>query len=281
MKILAIGDPHGKLPKKLNSFVKKNKPDIILCTGDFPDFSELRRIEFKYWNQINSEDMISIIGLQRYKKLERDGILAGVKVLKQLNSFGIPVFIVHGNHDLTNKYPWSGKNLPRKMKKFSLENTIKKLKNITLLEYSFKKFRNYFFYGFGCKFLSAHIPAHPVYAHIWNHLVEKETKEFRKFFKSVDPRKSIILSHDPPFETKLDKILMKQSPRYGEHIGDFVMKEFALKYKPLLWVCGNIHENFGTMKLGKTLVLNAGHGKIGNAALIKLNGKPKVKLLKL
>lgn len=36
MKILAIGDPHGKLPKNLNKIIKKNKIEIIVCVGDIP-----------------------------------------------------------------------------------------------------------------------------------------------------------------------------------------------------------------------------------------------------
>jgi len=33
MKILAIGNPHGKLPKNLDSIIKKNKIEIIICVG--------------------------------------------------------------------------------------------------------------------------------------------------------------------------------------------------------------------------------------------------------
>ncbi len=36
MKILAIGDPHGKLPKKIDRIIKKNKIDVIVCVGDIP-----------------------------------------------------------------------------------------------------------------------------------------------------------------------------------------------------------------------------------------------------
>lgn len=35
MKILAIGDFHGKFPGKLKKLIKKENPDLILCTGDF------------------------------------------------------------------------------------------------------------------------------------------------------------------------------------------------------------------------------------------------------
>lgn len=35
MKILALGDPHGELPKNLDSIIKKNKIELIICTGDY------------------------------------------------------------------------------------------------------------------------------------------------------------------------------------------------------------------------------------------------------
>ncbi|GAJ23460.1 unnamed protein product [marine sediment metagenome] len=37
MKILALGDPHGKLPKNLDSIIKKNNIEVIVCIGEvFP-----------------------------------------------------------------------------------------------------------------------------------------------------------------------------------------------------------------------------------------------------
>src|SRR5208283_3889088 len=34
MKVLALGDPHGKLPKNLDSIIKKNKIRAIICVGE-------------------------------------------------------------------------------------------------------------------------------------------------------------------------------------------------------------------------------------------------------
>ena len=36
MKILALGDLHGTLPKNLDSIVKRNKIEVIVCVGDIP-----------------------------------------------------------------------------------------------------------------------------------------------------------------------------------------------------------------------------------------------------
>ena len=52
MKILVIGDFHGKFPKKLKEMAKK--VDLVLCTGDFGGSEKLLKILFKYlgkkWN---------------------------------------------------------------------------------------------------------------------------------------------------------------------------------------------------------------------------------------
>ena len=39
MKLLAIGDFHGKFPKKLRNKIKSENPDLILSLGDFIPFS--------------------------------------------------------------------------------------------------------------------------------------------------------------------------------------------------------------------------------------------------
>ncbi len=78
MKILAFADIHGSITKlrKILQKVNKNKPDIILCLGDFTIFE----------NQIEP-------------------------VMRKINAFKKPVYIIPGNHEtpaivkrLCNKY---------------------------------------------------------------------------------------------------------------------------------------------------------------------------------
>ena len=40
MKILVIGDFHGKFPKKLQDRIRKERVDLIVSLGDHPDTSE-------------------------------------------------------------------------------------------------------------------------------------------------------------------------------------------------------------------------------------------------
>jgi len=282
VKILCIGCFHGKIPKKMKRFVQDNKIDLILAHGDFPDFTAFRDLQFKYWHEtsmgLSFED---IIGKEKLEKLEKTGIERGKKVLKFLNSFDIPVIITHGNHDITSKYPWRQDD-PFGLDAESLENTIKNFKNIALIDYQAKKFGNFYVYGVGCKVLTPNKPYDSVTLNYWKNLRAMEYQKLKKFFTKDIAERSIILTHDPPYGTKLDKITWKKSPRYGEHVGTDQVKSFVQKFQPLLWVCGNIHEGRGIMKIGRTIVVNTGYGRIGQAAYAEIeNGKVRLKLINL
>lgn len=273
---------HGKIPKNFENFVKDNEIDLILAHGDFPDFTAFRDLQFKYWNEINAGlSFADIIGPKKLQQLEKDGISRGKEVLRFLNSLGIPVIITHGNHDTTNKYPWRSDD-PFELDIDSLENTIRNLKNISLIDYSSKKFEDIYIYGVGCKVLTPNRPSDSITYQHWKKLREHEYEKLKQFFTKEKAGRTIILSHDPPYGTKLDKITWKKSPRFGEHLGTDQLKLFVQKFQPLLWVCGNIHEGRGIIKIGRTFVVNTGYGRIGEAAYAEIeNGKVEVKLIKL
>ena len=67
-----------------------------------------------------------------------------------------------------------------------------------------------------------------------------------------DCRTKILVSHQPPFDTSVDKINM------GMHVGSKVLRDFILECKPDLCVCGHIHEAQGTDYLGETKIINTG-----------------------
>ncbi len=47
MRILAIGDFHGKFSAKLENRIKREKPDLIISVGDYFPFSQ-RKLFFKH-----------------------------------------------------------------------------------------------------------------------------------------------------------------------------------------------------------------------------------------
>ena len=66
-----------------------------------------------------------------------------------------------------------------------------------------------------------------------------------------DAEKKVLVTHEPPYGTKLDFI--------GWHTGSRAIREIIEKTQPDVCICGHIHETFGKQdKIGKTLCLNVG-----------------------
>lgn len=86
---------------------------------------------------------------------------------------------------------------------------------------------------------------------------EKISKKFEKEIEKHENKKIILVTHAPPYKTKIDKIM-------DEHCGNKSLKNFILKVKPDLVISGHLHENAGKEEIvGKTKLINPGpYGKI-------------------
>ena len=155
-------------------------------------------------------------------------------LLSELNKLNKPVLIIPGNHEDDN----------------DLKELTERFSNITdIHKKSFIK-ENYLFIGYGGSGFS---------------MVDKEfIKTGKKFEKTVkksskDNKKIILVTHAPPYKTKIDKIM-------GEYCGNKSIKNFILKVKPDLVISGHLHENAGKEdKIKKTKIINPGpFGKIIN-----------------
>lgn len=76
----------------------------------------------------------------------------------------------------------------------------------------------------------------------------------------------ILVSHTPPVNTRVD------TTTFGIHAGSKVIREFIEKTKPVLVVCGHIHEAPGTDLLGESLILNPGPAYKGFYAIAEVDG---------
>ncbi|VVB74616.1 3',5'-cyclic adenosine monophosphate phosphodiesterase CpdA [Candidatus Tiddalikarchaeum anstoanum] len=77
-------------------------------------------------------------------------------------------------------------------------------------------------------------------------------KSLKVNFKKSKGKKTVLLTHEPPLDTKLDNIGWTNA-------GSADIRKIIETYKPDLVVCGHIHETFGlTDYLGKTKIVNAG-----------------------
>jgi len=280
MKILVLGDFHGRLLEGIKGIIKKNKIDMIISVGDYCPFV-YRKLWFKhcYGKEI---ELWQIIGKDKTRKLVERDLELGERVLKELNNLEVPVFTVVGNLDYIgyndvldlkqkNHWKWYEQDFFDKM--------IKKYKNIKRFDYDFIKFSDLILIGaygqtFPGKVRSRAFRKHKM---ILGRL-------FNRFKKENKEGKVIFVSHNVPFNTKLDKITSKDAPKKakGEHYGSKLIRKIVDKYQPVLHIGGHIHEGKGTDKIGKTLCLNPGAVHEGEYSILEFDeakGKIKVKFV--
>ena len=93
MKVLALGDPHGKLPKNLDRIIKKNKIELIISIGE-------------------------VYPIKRDKNHKGTADLeGGEKVINKLLSYKIPLIFFKGNMFLSKKGSPYFTKLVRKLRK--------------------------------------------------------------------------------------------------------------------------------------------------------------------
>src|SRR3989338_8411221 len=154
---------------------------------------------------------------------------AGIEVmLKKISNLGLPTLLIHGNHEdevlveeLCSNYP----NL------LFVHNKV-----VELGEYKIVAHGGGGFYGTG------------------KHAREPEFDALVKAAKKDLGGKLILITHAPPQNTKVDL-----SAWLKKHVGCASYGEFITKYKPILALCGHLHENAKVHeKKGRTLIVNPG-----------------------
>ncbi|MDR5683679.1 MAG: metallophosphoesterase [Armatimonadota bacterium] len=83
----------------------------------------------------------------------------------------------------------------------------------------------------------------------------------------------VLVVHEPPYGV-LDRT------RTGQHIGSRSVRDFVLRLRPRLVVCGHVHESPGIKPLGETTVVNCTMGDDKTlGALVTWGHEPRVDLL--
>ncbi|MFH0928746.1 MAG: metallophosphoesterase [Candidatus Aenigmatarchaeota archaeon] len=274
MKILVLGDLHGSKPK-----IHFEGFDLIIAPGNFCSYDKIRKYEFEVIRKRQKYHdfklkWYELIGKRKAKRLILESLKSGREVLEHINSFNVPVFTVPGNVDFT-PYKDSGWNF---LEQNHYKMMLSGLKNIKDIHKRIVNHKNYQIVGYG-------ISSGPEKTQHKEDIVRKKPKELKKeernyngiskkmsslFKKASKP--VVFLSHNVPFNTRLDKITMKSSPRYGYHYGSLITREMVEKHQPLICIGGHMHEHLGKCKLGKTVCINSGFGSDVNV-LLELEGK--------
>lgn len=167
-------------------------------------------------------------------------------ILQKLLSFGKPVFCVPGNHD-----PYDTLDLLDEYD-VNIHGRVKKLRGLE-------------FVGFGGAATPFNTKFEPT---------EEEIKETLEKGVNDIKGKFILVTHNPPFGTNLDKT------ETGEHVGSKTIREFIEKNKPLLAISAHIHEAGGIDKLGETTLFYPGVAYEGYYGLVEVGKEIKCEIKK-
>jgi len=146
----------------------------------------------------------------------------------RLSRLGKTILFIHGNHETAENFKY----------------VCSLFKNTNFIHKKIFRAGNCVFIGYGGGGFS-----------LTNKDFEKTAKRLVKQAKKDD--KIILVTHAPPYKTKLDNIL-------GEPAGNKSIRKFIEKNNILIAIAGHLHENSGKQdKIGKTKVINPGpEGKI-------------------
>jgi Icc-related predicted phosphoesterase len=275
MRALILGDFHGKLSENVIKKMKLANSDIIFSSGDFCGNEELGKLYFKEVYGKN-ENSISKKIKDRVKFLEKKSFESGLSVLRKLSRFGKPVFAVMGNwdpapygHDLYGK---ATNSLDKKLtKKMQYANN-----NIFFMDMKFLELPNFIIIG-GTSSTSPGILSKEKLMYVKEKYGLREFLNFKKnyawrekiyieLFKEACILKKktgkiiIFLTHNCPYNTKLDKINLKTAPKKvrGQHFGSYLERKMIERFQPDLVLCGHMHENPGRDKIKKSQIINPG-----------------------
>lgn len=274
MKYLIVGDLHGNVPK-----VHYKKFDAIIAPGDFCSDSARKYMFQAVKERLRDKDSkinwYDIAGKRESRKIIKNSLKDGRKSLEYLNSLNVPVYIVPGNWDWTKdkKSKW------KYLKEDHYSNLISGLSNIIDTNYSLVDSREYQFIGYG----ESTGPEYPQHKEDLERLTKKQLskrkkqseKTFNKISKKFEKANKpiIFLTHNVPFNTSLDEITDKSSPRVGYHFGSTITRDLIEKYQPLVNIGGHMHEHHDKDKIKNTTCINAGFGSKVNTLLELTKGK--------
>jgi len=303
MKILVIGDLHGQKPR-----IHFKDFDCIIQVGDVADDSEFRpylKEIFKLWKEsekrsIGMDDfIIEKIGKKEFNKITKKSLDKGREVLKFLTNFGKPVFFVPGNWDESygktriKNIEKSDYNYLKAFYDFWLGDKInpkliKGVKNLKNCQFKNHIFEGVNFVGYGLSSGPEDIKRRKAKLYkktkrkkdildkqyvklkeAHQKIIDKLNLAFKKRNKELP---TIFISHNVPYNTKLDVVNDKENYVHKMHLGSSIARKFCEKHEPLLCIGGHLHDHFGKTKIGKTTVINAGFGKDANV-LIDLDEK--------
>jgi uncharacterized protein len=187
MRILAFTDLHENTRALERIKQAAKSVDLVLCVGDFTIFGRSMK-----------------------------------RMLTQLNSLGVPVVLIHGNHEDEEE----------------VTEHLDGLQNIHFVHLQVLDLMGLRFMGFGGHGFSRR---------------EQELEAFEKASADKFNERTVFLCHAPPYGTTLDEV------SEDWHVGNESLTQLIRRRKPMLVLAGHIHECFHAHDtLGSSVLINPG-----------------------
>lgn len=282
MKILAIGDFHGRFTAKLKRLVKD--VDLVLGVGDYAGIEDWRKYIDYIFNLEEGDKRISpeeFYGKRGFKELMKKDFKMGEKVLLELTKPRVQVISVFGNgDDEWYRYPFD-KNILQQNK--SRKRFLDRLKNFKDITYGTMVLNDISILGFGGYMdASANFEKKKITGKYPAAIkrVKRTEKKLESMLKKLKNKKKIFLFHYPP-RGIFDIIKGKDNPYSGGSAGIDCFTKAIKKHKPGLVLCGHMHEYQGAKKIGSSVIINPGAAVEGKCAIIDFDeNQGKVKKVK-
>jgi len=258
MKILVVGDPHGKT-KNIDKKVLENT-DSVIITGDLGKADIARKKAFENVTRkkqgLEEKDYTPTESKKAYMEIYSSSI----DVVKKYSKIA-PAYSILGNVGDTIIQEKERKKEERKygIKLPSLRKGLNSIKNFHLVK---NKVRN--IKGQRIGFLEYFVDKCWVKNFKPGDYKEKmaeakeDTVKARKILKNFNGL-DVLVCHQPPYG-HLDKVTNPKAPKHwqGKHAGSKAILKYIKKHKPKYVFCGHIHESKGKSRIGKTQVYNLG-----------------------
>jgi len=226
MKAVFITDLHGDVRslEKVLKYGEERDVEAIIIGGDIGPFLEAMK---------NPDQSI----IQSQREFLEDYLIPKIRNFKRKFKEK-NVFIIMGNDDFEVNMDVLNEAEKEGMLKV-VHKKVEKLGDKYIIGYSY-------------------VNPMPFFLKDWEKPEEYIEKDLEYLGKMTDPKKTIWLFHDTPFDTALDMI------HNGQHVGSVAIKRFINETQPMLTLHGHIHESpevSGRIyeRLGSTISVNPGN----------------------
>lgn len=273
VKILVIGDFHGKFPSGLKKEAKN--VDFIISLGDYYGMSGWDDYLIEMFKSFKNNTGYLLpekyYGEKKYERLEKNAYVNMKKILLDLSNLRRPVYTIMGNYDYSlYKFPFEKNIVSDDQKDFT--KWFKDLKSIKSFNYRIKKINGVEFLGFGGYMDDEfHLPNRNK-----KNLNDREVERLKrfdktkkKFFNLVSKMKyrGIFVLHYPP-SGKFGKVADKRNPYVGEDVGIRFFRDAIKKERPYFVLCGHMHEHQGMVKMYGVPVISVGCASEGKGCVV-------------